>query len=539
MSGLPDPTWNATDVEYPDDLFIHELFERQVAKTPHAMALIDGERAYTYEDINARANQLARALQEQGVRPQSVVGCYLTQHSAVVLYTLAIMKAGGTYVLLDANMPALRIKYIIDDVRPVIVLTDAPLPQIAAKFTLNFVSVADLTLDFIGVGQLEEESRDQDSHNLAVSGDNTNAAYISYTSGSTGFPKGVIITHKATVNHACAFSNEFDLGPSDRVPLMTPVSFDTAIEEMIPPLIAGCTLIASRSDFESMRAFNQEILENGYTMVNIAAPLWHEWVAYLSAQAQRVPPSLRIVIAGSDKILTSSLEQWKRLEGASTVRWVAAYGTTETTITSTLYTSGTSDDLRDEPYVPIGKPIANTYIYLLDENLKPVRTGKEGVLYIGGQGLARGYYHHPELTERSFVPNPFRNEPGAKMYNTGDLARFRPDGNIVWLGRTDWQIKLYGLRIEPGEVEAVLNKSESLDESVVILRQTGEREADKQIVAFVTTKPGQEFNERELRALAQAHLPRLMVPQKYVHLAALPLNTNGKLDRKALEHSDL
>ncbi len=522
---LPDSAWNDTRKDYPD-VCIHELFQAQVAKTPDAVALIDGDLRYTYAEINAKANRLAQALREHGVIRESVVACYLTRSASVIVCTLAILKAGGTYLLFDAHMPVARLEYIVVDARPMLMITDTEFTDISLGPRLNVVSLNELT----------SATADSPGTNLDVAINSSGAAYIAYTSGSTGEPKGVIITHRATVNHALAFSQLFELSQDDRVPLMAPIAFDMAVEEMVPPLVSGCTLIVSSSRFATMAAFQAEITKNRYTLLNLPAPLWEEWTEFLDSHGLPIPASLRLVIAGSEAINTKIYESWRRLAGARTLRWVAAYGTTETTVTSTFYTSAATDELSGEPFIPIGKPIPNVRTYILDEHLQPVNVGEVGELYIGGAGLARGYYHRDELTQRLFVHDPFNAGPDAKMYRTGDLARYRPDGVIVWLGRTDSQIKLRGLRIEPGEIEAVLNAVPFVQESAVVVQQTGERAVDKQLVAFVTVQTGQKFDPEELRQRAAAQLTSLMVPQKYVQLSSLPLNANGKLDRKALEH---
>jgi amino acid adenylation domain-containing protein len=522
----PNPEWNATDTKFPADLCIHELFEQQVAKTPDSTALVDGDKQFTYAQINIRANRLARLLRQRGVTNEKIVGCHLKRSSAIVVFTLAIMKTGGTYILLDANMPKPRLEYMISDAQPILIITDSQLPVLSVGYAMSVSTVS----------ELESAADIQDDANIAASFPSSSVAYIAYTSGSTGQPKGVMITHQATVNHACAFSHLFKLSSSDRVPLMAPIAFDMAIEEMIPPLISGCTLVVSRSKFISMDGLTREIIQNSYTILNIPAPLWHEWTEYLEANELQLPPQIRLVITGSEEISTKSFQSWKQLPGADKVHWAAAYGTTETTVTSTFYTSASTDDLTDEPFVPIGKPIANTYIYILNEKRQQVAVGEEGELFIGGQGLARGYLHREELTKEKFISDPFQQESGARMYKTGDLARYRPDGTVVWLGRNDTQFKRYGLRIEPAEIEAILNQSPSVQQSAVVLQRMGEREADKRLVAFIVLEPGLHMNTIELQQLAYRSLPTLMIPDSYVCLPSLPINSNGKIDHKALEN---
>jgi amino acid adenylation domain-containing protein len=526
MPNFPEPTWNDTAANFPDSLCIHELFERQVTTSPHSVALIDGELQYTYEALNDQANTLAITLRNMGMRSEQVVGCYLSRSSAIVICTLAILKSGGMYLLLDSAMPPGRLGYIIGDARPAIIMADMPLPEALKSEEIKSINIHD-TLEATVTDNL-----------VAYNGKlpSTNAAYLAYTSGSTGRPKGVIITHQATVNHACAFAKMFMLNSSDKIPLMAPASFDMAIEEMIPPLVSGCTLIVSSSQYTSMHVFTEEVNTNGYTILNIPAPLWQQWKDYLKLHRIRIPPSLRLVIVGSEEIYTRDLRDWQQLDGADQVQWVAAYGTTETTVTSTFYTTAKTDDLRDEQYVPIGKPIANTYVYILDDKQQTVPVGKAGELYIGGIGLARGYHNRPGITANKFLPDPFRSDAHARMYRTGDLARFRPDGNIEWLGRVDYQIKLRGLRIEPGEIESVLHNDGHVNDVVVVLQKARNTHSEACLVAFITAEDGFAVDEKELRGIAEHFLPPIMQPQRYVFLQSMPLYANGKTDRGALKY---
>lgn len=525
LGKLPEIAWNNTETKYPDRLCIHELFEQQAAKTPLEVALIDGDKSYSYTEINEMTNRLARALRQRGVAEESIVGCFLARSSAIVICTLSILKAGGTYLLLDSTMPRQRLEYILSDAKPVIILTDTYLDYLADLGIHNTENVSKLTA----------ESKTLESSNIKGKYSNLDVAYISYTSGSTGRPKGVMLTHKSTVNHACAFSKLFKLNKRDKVPLMAPIAFDMAIEEMIPPLISGCTLIVSKSSFASMKEFTQEINDKAYTILNIPAPLWQLWVDYLIKERVQIPGSLRVVITGSDKIHTKSLLAWKTLNGYQKVLWAAAYGTTETTVSSTFYTSAYNDDLTNEPYIPIGKPIANTFTYILDDDQKEVEIGVEGELYIGGDGLARGYLNQEEMTRKKFIADPFRDEQDARMYKTGDKARFLPDGNLLWLGRIDSQMKFNGLRIEPGEIETVLNKLSWVKSCVVVLHGSELHESLKHIVAYVSAFEEHIFSEKELYDIALKHLHHFMVPKRFIYMSSFPLNSNGKVDRKKLE----
>ncbi|HTE57951.1 MAG TPA: amino acid adenylation domain-containing protein [Verrucomicrobiae bacterium] len=509
---------------YPEHLCIHQLFEQQVQRTPDAIAIAGAQNQYTYAQLNAQANQLARYLQSRGVGPETVVGCYLTRSSAIVLYMLAILKAGGIYLLLDPHLPARRLHYLVENAGPLLILADASLPA----------SVQKIAPDVILVDEVQKSLHTLETSNVSSQVQPQNAAYIAYTSGSTGRPKGVIITHQATVNHSYDFAKRFRLTPRDRVPLMAPIAFDMATEEIIPPLMAGCTLVVSASQHTDMPAFTAEIIKEGYTILNVPAPLWRNWTEYLVDYQLAVPPSLRLVIVGSDKIYTKHFLEWKGLEGTSDVAWVAAYGTTETTVTSTFYTTAHQDDLSQEPTIPIGKPIANTTLYALDDDGQPVQPGEIGELYIGGHGLARGYHKLDDTTRDRFLPNPFSDEPDARMYKTGDQARMWPDGTVVCLGRKDLQVKLNGLRIELGEIEAILAEHPAVDEAVVVLRHTADGK-DDHLVAFVTLRSGHDFGPEHLQTFASDRLHRHMVPRHFVRLVDLPVAATGKLDRKTLE----
>lgn len=509
------------------DLCIHELFERQVSEAPESVAIIDGDVSMTYAELDERADRIARSLRQLDVGPEVIVGCHLGRSAAVVPLILAVLKAGGMYLLLDPLSPARRLAHIVGDAQPALVVTDCPVPAELAQIMKKVVTPRQLD-----VAAATPNARGP-RVDPGVRPDN--AAYIAYTSGSTGRPKGVVITHRSTVNHCVDFAQRFKLDAVDRVPIMAPIAFDVATEEIIPALIAGSALIVSPSRHDDMREFNDEIIQRRYTVLNIPAPLWHEWTEYLLAARLPVPPSLRLVIVGSDKIYTSHFQDWKRLPGASEVDWVAAYGTTETTVTSSFYTTAWDDDLSDEPCVPIGRPIDNVRLHIFDERGRPVRPGVAGELHIGGLGVARGYHKRPDLTRQRFVPDPFSERPDARLYRTGDQARAWPDGTVVWIGRKDLQVKIRGLRIELGEIEAVLTEHSAVSEAVVVMGQRCLADREKLLVAFVTLRPGASASSEELRGFAAAHLHRHMVPARFVELPSLPINANGKLDRRLLE----
>lgn len=526
---LPDPAWNNTSAPYPENNSVHELFEAKAAEIPDKVAISYNGKNTTYQELNNISNQLARSLQAYGIDKGSIVGCYLSRNSAAIVCLLAILKTGAAYVLLDSNLPAKRLEYILADSGPSLVIADRDLPDtidLHSTITKNFVS-------------LTSESYNFDNSNLAVKFASSAPAYIAYTSGSTGKPKGVVVSHRSTVNHGLAFSKEFNLVQDNRIPLMSSMAFDMAIEEIIPPLISGCCLIISDSKFKSMEEFTKGIELNRYTLLNIPSSLWHEWTTYLHFADMKIPQTLQTVIVGSEPIDSKILKLWQRLKGAKQIRWAAAYGTTETTVTSTIYNSAESDDLSDEPFVPIGKPIANTVAYILDKDLNQVDIESQGELYIGGAGLALGYLNKPDLTKQKFVKDVFSNNPENRLYKTGDIARYRNDGNIVWVGRSDFQIKLRGLRIEPEEIEAIINNFSEITESVVVAKKYYSKEQAKLLVAYVIIEPGKDIDEKSLIYKTAQQLPKLMVPTRFIKLDKWPLNSNGKIDRHVLENMPL
>lgn len=500
---------------------IHELFRAQAGRTPHATALIGKKRRYTYEQLDVLTDQLASYLAERGVGSEKIVGCWLHDSSATVVQVLAILKAGGAYLLLDPHLPVQRLQYMLDDANPFCIIADRVLP-----------AALGLGRTVITTRQMRTAPSTPLPPVAHVTPDNL--AYIAYTSGSTGRPKGVLTTHAAIVSYALAFNKRLKLGPGDRTPLMAPLGFDMATEEMIPPLVAGCTLIDAPARFASMQAFTDDIAANGYTILNIPAPLWHQWTTYLHESHNAIPPKLRLVIAGSDKIYTTKLREWNLLPGAEHVQWAAAYGVTEAAVTSTLYIASADDDMRHESLVPIGTPLDHVTAYVVRQDGSLADTGEAGELWIGGDGLARGYNNLPEKTAECFVPDRFSRRPKARLYKTGDLVRRRADGTLIWLGRQDSQVKINGLRIELAEVEAAIHHYPHINE-VVVICVPGSAQQANQLVAYVEPKAGTVLDRHDLRKFLTAQLHPQMVPSRIIAVDKIPLSANGKIDRKILQ----
>lgn len=521
--------WNKPRVPYPANLCLHTLFEAEVAKVPELPAFIDDDITYTYKELNARTNQLAFSLRERGIKEGTTVACHFKRSSSVVLCILAILKAGGLYLLLDPNIPTLRIQYFIRNAEPILIITDTKL-SIGDEFE---------KIPIIDIEDLMRASYSQRTENPLFIINNENPAYMAYTSGTTGNPKAVLISHRSCVNHVYAFSKMFELNPKDRIPLIASITFDVAIEEMLPPLLSGCVIIASNPSYNLIKDFNDEIQKNKYSVLNLPVPLWHSWSEYLFRDHLPVPESLRLVIVGSDRIYTKHYAEWREIQGADRIQWVTAYGTTETSVTSAFYTTANLDDLTDEVIVPIGKPIANTYLYILDDNQQPVEIGGIGEICIGGDGVGLGYYKLPEITMEKFLPDPFCSEPNGRLYRTGDMGRCRPDGNIICLGRQDLQIKINGLRFELGEIEAALNANQEVKHSYVILHQHDEHERSKRLTAFITLKENSAVTHEAIKLLlhdwSKERLHHYVQPHDFVILQELPLTNSGKVDRAYLK----
>lgn len=512
---------------------IHELFAGGAGRGS-SLALVGPERLWTYAQMEEEANRRARRLRRAGIGPEAVVGILVQDPAERVVNILAVLKAGGAYLLLDGQMPVERLRHMIADAQPAVVVHDEQLPG----------EVAAVTGEQLAAARLTREAALLPGTALPDTAGPQNAAYVAYTSGTTGGPKGAVIAHAAVVAHCRDFVRRFRPGPADRVPLMASAAFDVAIEEILPALIGGACLVAAGPTPQDMARFTADVRGGQYTILNLPASLWRLWTEHLSDQRAQIPPSVRLVIAGSEEIPLATLHEWLRLPRAQDVQWVAAYGTTETTVTSSVYTDAATDfggelggtgTRAAGELVPIGRPIAGTHFHVLDDDGWPVHDGEVGELHIGGAGVARGYIKRPEETERSFVPDPFCGPAGARMYRSGDLVRRRFDGNYVWIGRRDAQLKVHGLRIEPGEIEAVLTQHSDVRRATVVLRRDPTRGGHDELWAFVVSRhPGRLVDAGQMRAHLTRRLPATMVPDHIEAVAQLPLNSNGKLDRAGL-----
>ena len=505
--------WNNTTREYPREACIHELFEAQVARTPEAVAVKFGDREISYRELNGRANQVAHYLRSRGVGPEVCVGVCLERSVDLVVALVAILKAGGAYVPLDPSYPQERLAFMLDDAQVQVLLTHSSL---AEKF--NEYRGYTICLD-------DEESKEEDAaQSETPAAGAENLAYVIYTSGSTGQPKGVGVTHRA-IHNLVRGTNYVTLEESDVVAQVSNSSFDAATFEIWGALLSGARLVIIEKDVAlAPHALAAQLEEHGVTVMFLTTALFNHMARELPAAFR----GLRHLLFGGEAVEP----KWVRevLEKGRPGRLLHVYGPTETT-TFAMWHEVTSV-VEHAHTVPIGQPLTNVQIYLLDEHLRPVPVGVPGGLYIGGSGLARGYLDRPALTAERFIPDPFSSEPGARLYQTGDLARFLTDGNVEFLGRSDQQVKIRGFRVEPGEVEALLSAHPQVAQAAVVVCE--DEPGERHLVAYFVAKEGQTCGAGELRRHLAARLPVYMVPSAFVQLDELPLNANGKVDRKAL-----
>lgn len=501
----------------PLDESVHVMFAWQAQATPHAVALVAGEHHITYEELNRRANQLAHYVQSLGAGPETLVGLYLARGPEVIVALLAVLKAGGGYVPLDPAYPQDRLNWMLADSQASVLLTtsewagETPNPHLPIVDLNNWAPIA---------AQRESTPPDQIWPE--------NVAYVIYTSGSTGKPKGVVIPHGALANHIRATSLAYDINKDDRVLQFASFSFDVAAEEVFPAWYRGATVVLRDEDkISSPAGFLAFVAETGLTVLNLPASYWHLWVQHLESTQAKLPTQLRTVIVGSEPVSGQSLRAWLKIAGRGR-RWWNAYGPTESTITSLIYEGQSGAPAMHT--VPIGWPLHDLQVYLLNSNYQPVPAGTTGELYIGGRGLARGYLNRPQLTAEKFIPDPFGN---GRLYKTGDLGRCGPDGCVEFLGRIDYQVKIRGFRIELAEIEAVCTQHEAVQAAVVV---SSERPSSTEthLVAYLVAAQAQRPTTAGLRSFLQSRLPAPMIPTAFVWLEAWPLLPNGKIDRQAL-----
>ncbi|KAB8334016.1 amino acid adenylation domain-containing protein [Scytonema tolypothrichoides VB-61278] len=512
--------WNKSQADYPQKC-IHQLFEKQVDQTPDAVAVVYEDQKLTYRELNARANKLAHHLQNLGVKPEMLVGISIQRSVELVVGLVAILKAGGAYVPLDPTYPKERLCLMLEDAQPQLLLTQQHLLEQLPCDGRKVVCI-DSDWEANAYGTASPNGR-ENATNLACQINADDLAYVIYTSGSTGKPKGVAVSHQA-ISRLLFNTNYINIQSCDRIAQVSNTSFDAATFEIWGALVHGAQLIGITKDITlSPEEFAAKLQQQEISTIFLTTALFNQ----LASVVPDAFKNIRHLLFGGEAVDPSSVKAI--LKNSSPQRLLHVYGPTECTTFSTWYLI---QDLPEGATIPIGRPIANTQTYILDHYLQPVPIGVVGELYIGGSGLAKGYLNRPELTAERFIRNPFSREDQARLYKTGDLARYLPDGNIEFVGRIDNQVKIRGFRIELGEIEAVLSQHPGIQYAAVIVRQ--DTNDDKRLVAYVVPNRNQATTVSDLRHFLKQKLPNYMIPAAFVMLEALPLTPNGKVDRQAL-----
>ncbi|UKP01065.1 amino acid adenylation domain-containing protein [Nostoc sp. UHCC 0870] len=505
--------WNNTQTEYPQDKCLHELFEAQVEKTPDAVAVVFRDQQLTYRELNNRANQLAHHLQTLGVAPEVLVGICVNRSLEMMVGLLGILKAGGAYIPLDPTYPPERLAYMLADSQLPILLTQKQLLDKLPQHQAQTICLDDNEENFVNYPQ--------DNPNSAVKPDNL--AYIIYTSGSTGKPKGTMIVHRGIVNYLSWCIKAYNVAVGEGSTVNSSIGFDSTITSLFSPLIVGCkvVLLPEENEIEELK----KALCSGtrFSLVKITPA--HLYILNHLLANEQVNIQVQAFIIGGEALSEKVTSFW--LQKAPSTKLINEYGPTETVVGCCTY------EVEKQSFpggnIPIGRPIANTELYILDNHLQPVPIGVIGELYIGGAGVARGYLNRPELTSERFINSPFNK---SILYKTGDLARYLPDGNIEYLGRIDHQVKIRGFRVELGEIESLIAQYPNVVSTTVIARE--DKPGDKKLVAYIVPEKLQDFADKKLYQFLQEKLPHYMVPSAFVQLDILPLTANGKVDRKAL-----
>jgi aspartate racemase len=531
--------FNDTRTSYPRNALIQELFEEQAGRTPSAVAVVFEDTQLTYDELNRHANRLARRLQELGVGREVPVAIWMDRSLEMVTSILGILKAGGAYVPLDPTYPAERLLFMIRDTGTPVILTQT-------RFKNNFPDAVVKMLCLDG-----DQFAEKEDTNLSGEGRADDLAYVMYTSGSTGTPKGVAITHRNVVRLVKGTSYT-SFSPDETFLQLAPLSFDASTFEVWGALLNGGKLVVMPPGQASLEDIGNAINEHGVTTLWLTSGLFN---AMVDERVDDLRP-LRQLLAGGDVLSVPHVR--KALRELTSTRLINGYGPTESTTFACCHTIEPDAALNGS--VPIGRPIANTTAYILDAKLHPAPIGVTGQLFLGGDGVGRGYWRRPELTAQKFINDPFASEPDARLYETGDLARWLPDGNIDYLARNDSQVKIRGFRIELQEIDARLRGCAGVQDARVIASEYQERDA--RLIAYIVPSPECAFRIsetpaleiadslepedalaqnsfiRDLRASLAQQMPEFMIPAAFVFLAEIPLMANGKLDRSALPSPD-
>jgi amino acid adenylation domain-containing protein len=504
--------WNDTEVDYPGDACLHGLFEEQAKRTPDAVAVEFQGSQLSYRELNERANQLGHYLRGAGVGADTLVGVCMERSLEMVVALYGVLKAGGAYVPIDPEYPPERVAFMLEDADVGVLLTQTRLASMLPRYQGRVVSVD---------GEWEQIAR-HDVANPAKETGPKNLAYMIYTSGSTGRPKGAMNTHRGICNRLLWMQDRYGLTAADKVMQKTPFSFDVSVWEFFWPLLVGARLVVAEPGGHRDPAYLVKLIRaQGITVLHFVPSMLGVFLAEAGVEKCE---SLRHVMCSGEALPYDLQEQFFRLLRAQLHN---LYGPTEAAVDVTHWTCRRGDERK---IVPIGRPVANTQVYILDRYLQPVPMGVAGELHLGGVQVGRGYHQRPDLTAEKFIPDPFSGDPEARLYKTGDLCRWLSDGAVEYLGRMDFQVKIRGFRIELGEIESLLRSHAGVREAVVVVREEGE----KRLVAYVVLGGEPGCTTGELRDYLRQKLPDYMVPVAWVVLPALPLNPNGKLDRKGL-----
>jgi amino acid adenylation domain-containing protein len=507
--------WNQTRSEYERDLCIHQLVELQAARQPNAVAVVHGEKQFSYGEVNRRANQLAHFLRGHGVGLETSVGVLMERSAEWIVALLAIVKAGGVYVPLDGDYPTQRLRFMIEDAEVRLLLTESGQPKIVAENEATEVVYLDKGWEW-----LESE----DGENLENLTEAENLAYLMYTSGSTGQPKGVGVPHRA-INRLVSNTNYVKFGESDCVAQISNASFDAATFEIWGALLNGSRLVVLEKETALVPAeLGRQLVDQQISVMFLTTALFHQ----VAQTGPEVLASLNYMVFGGDAVDARAVQ--RVLEQGKPRHLVNGYGPTEGTTFTTWYEAQETDI--GARTIPIGRPLSNSEVWVLDQQWQMAPVGVAGELFIGGDGLARGYLGRPELTAEKFVPHPYSKKAGARLYRTGDLVRYQSDGNIEFLRRMDQQVKVRGFRVELGEIESLLNEYWGIVESVVVDKK--DSSGNTRLIAYIVPEEGVEPTSSEILTFLREKLPAYMLPSAFVTIKELPLTPNGKVDRRAL-----
>lgn len=518
--GLEDLTiWNDTAEDFPRENCLHQLFEIMVELMPQATAIIYQDQIWTYQQLNRRANQLAHHLRSLGVAPETRVGICLERTPEILIGLFGILKAGGAYVPLDPAYPAERLAFMLRDAQARVLLTQQHL------LTQDLKNITETLYLECGQNQFSQESESNSLTTVTPA----NLAYVIYTSGSTGQPKGVAISHAGVVNNVIDLNHRFGINERDRILALSSLSFDMSVYELLGVLCAGGAVVLPEIEyFRDPGQWSQLLLAQEVSLWSSAPALLQMLLAFVEEKPQKPFLSLRLALLAGDWIPVTMPFRLQAI--APAIQVMSLGGATEVSIYSTTHLVDASDATRQS--IPYGKPMANQQAYILDEQLRPVPPGTPGELCFGGAGLARGYFHRPDLTAEKFVPHPLSQEKGARLYRTGDLARYQTNGELELLGRIDHQVKIRGLRVELGEIEAVLKQYPGIDNAIVALHE--DTSATKCLVAYLVPGRSIKLDLDHLKKALQKTLPSHMVPGHFSVLETLPLLPSGKVNRLEL-----